>query len=310
MGQWRTSLGVSRYAMKSRLCELLFFAHCSPKLSIEYSLKKALDICLDAAKGMIYIHSADIIHRDLKSMNIMVTDDMRGKIADYGESREQDTSQTMTSKGTAFWMAPEVGIASRYDSQADVYSFGVVLYEVAKRDLPYKEFGNKMAGFGMAYQVAMKGLRPTIEESWNEGLKALMKDCYEREPSARPTFAQLADRLAIIVEDVAREEQGGVDSGEASVKDEASAASTGATKRSDENLRAIPLWKMIQTDASLFNFGKKLGRVRSLSFPFLSLLFPSFCRLTCSFNSTGRICRGVPVFIHGRRCRCQGVQRH
>ena len=61
---------------------------------------------------MLYIHSADLIHRDLKSMNIMISDKMRGKVADYGETRIEDSSSTMTSTGTALWMAPEVASAS------------------------------------------------------------------------------------------------------------------------------------------------------------------------------------------------------
>ena len=282
---------------------------------------------------MIYIHSADIIHRDLKSMNIMMTDEMRGKVADYGESREQDTSQTMTSVGTGLWMAPEVGIASRYDSQADVYSFGVVLFEVAKQDLPYRDLGGKMAGFGMAFQVAMKGLRPKIEDGWNEGLKALMKDCYKREPSARPTFAQLADRLAIIVEDLGRKEG---DEGDASAKakeeigddsdasakakeeagDESNVSATEAAPTSVEvteraaapmegNLRGIPLWKMIQTDASLFNFGKTIGKVGRRWY----ISLPSRVVLTHPFLALpGLLGRGLPVLVHGPRSRSQGFQ--
>ena len=125
---------------------------------------------------MLYIHSADPIHRDLKSRNIMISDTMRGKVADYGDARIEDTSKTMTSTGTALWMAPEVATASRYNTKADVYSFGVILYEITKRDLPYRD-REGMNPMGLAVEVG-KGLRPTIEEDWRPSLKALMKDWY------------------------------------------------------------------------------------------------------------------------------------
>ena len=63
-------------------------------------------------------------------MNIMIAKGMRGKVADYGESRIQDTSQTMTSTGTPLWMAPEVAMSERYDAKADSFSFGIIIYEV------------------------------------------------------------------------------------------------------------------------------------------------------------------------------------
>ena len=165
-----------------------------------YSLLSGLKVCLDAAKGMVYLHSADIIHRDLKSMNIMIADGMRGKVADYGESREETTTATMThSAGTPLWMAPEIACATRYDSQADIFSFGIILYEVIKRDVPYTE-RTDLNGFNLALEVAIKGLRPTIEEDWHPGLKSLLRDCYEMMPSNRPTFSQLVLRLKGIIE--------------------------------------------------------------------------------------------------------------
>ena len=63
-------------------------------------------------------------------MNIMIAKGLRGKVADYGESRVQDNDKTMTSTGTPLWMAPEVSMAERYDAKADSFSFGIILYEV------------------------------------------------------------------------------------------------------------------------------------------------------------------------------------
>ena len=216
----------------------------------------------------------------------MITGTMAGKVADYGESREEDTSMTMTSKGTALWMAPEVGIASRYDSQADVYSFGVVLYEIAKRDFPYRDQEGTMANFGMAYQVAMKGLRPTIDEKWNDGLKKLMRDCYKREPSERPTFAQVAVRLQTIIRDVGLEERGASEDQGLPTKTAGGSAAEGHEQR-DENTRGLPMWKSIEVDARLLQFGKVIGRVGLL----LSMTMLCFdARSPCVLTDTCMTC--------------------
>ena len=219
-----------------------------------YTLLPALKVCLDAAKGMVYLHSADLIHRDLKSMNIMISDGMQGKIADYGESREEITDMTMTSTGTPLWMAPEVSKAGRYDSQADVYSFGIILFEVLKRDLPYSE-RTDLNAIGLAVKVALDGLRPTIEEDWHPGLKSLLKDCYETIPSDRPTFSQIEPRLRKVIENIGARE------GKPALALDISS-----------NLRGLDLWRTIQLNWRELSKGDKIGGVGLPLFLLLALL--------------------------------------
>ena len=103
-----------------------------------------LKLCLGAAKGMEYLHTRDppIIHRDLKSVNVLFSDkgggELVAKVSDFGESREEDNEMTMTMTGTPYWTAPEVMNAERYDLSADAYSFGIMLSEVVQRETPYK----------------------------------------------------------------------------------------------------------------------------------------------------------------------------
>ena len=218
-----------------------------------YTLLSGLKVCLDAAKGMVYLHSADLIHRDLKSMNIMIGEGMRGKVADYGESREKAVNSTMTSVGTPLWMAPEVSSGKRYDSQADVYSFGIILHEVLKQDLPYSD-KPEISGIGLAVSVAMKGLRPTIEEEWHPGLKSLLKDCYEAVPSSRPTFTQVVLRLRSVIDNMSEQNKEKVAGG--------TAAQT-ATMELDTNLLGLGLWRKIQTDFFNVLKGERIGGVSS-----------------------------------------------
>ena len=69
-----------------------------------YEWSRALAACLDAARGMFYVHSMNLVHRDLKSDNIMITNKWRGKVADYGLARYRNAEKTMTSTGSAQWM--------------------------------------------------------------------------------------------------------------------------------------------------------------------------------------------------------------
>ena len=205
---------------------------------------------------MIYVHSADLIHRDLKSVNIMIAEGMRGKVADYGESRIEDTSQTMTSRGTPLWMAPEVACETRYDSQADVYSFGIILYEVLKRDLPFSERTDVNA-VGLAVEVALDGLRPTIEDEWHPELKSLLKECYEVVPSDRPTFSQLEARLRRVMEDIR--------AGEKTAAAAAAAATVGLRTAADAersgNFLGLGLWRTIKINWQELSKEDQIGRV-------------------------------------------------
>ena len=73
-----------------------------------YCFEEVYTWALDTAKGMRYLHKMVIIHRDLKSLNLLITRDLRCKVTDYGASRLIDAGATMTGNiGTAAWMAPE-----------------------------------------------------------------------------------------------------------------------------------------------------------------------------------------------------------
>ncbi|POM59167.1 TKL/DRK protein kinase, partial [Phytophthora palmivora] len=96
-------------------------------------------IALHVAHALTYLHSLNpvVIHRDLKSRNILLTVDLDAKLTDFGVSRER-VDHTMTAGvGTSLWMAPEVLMGERYDDKADVFSFGVVLSELDLQVLPY-----------------------------------------------------------------------------------------------------------------------------------------------------------------------------
>ncbi|KAF1780269.1 Protein kinase-like domain [Phytophthora cactorum] len=96
---------------------------------IELSWKKEkISIAIDIAEALAYMHSRSpkIIHRDLKSRNVLLNSSMVAKLSDFGLSRNRTYEETLTAGvGTVRWTAPEVMLGDNYSEQADVYSFGV-----------------------------------------------------------------------------------------------------------------------------------------------------------------------------------------
>uniref|UniRef100_A0A061RBJ4 Tkl protein kinase n=1 Tax=Tetraselmis sp. GSL018 TaxID=582737 RepID=A0A061RBJ4_9CHLO len=149
-------------------------------------------MCLGAANGMVHLHRHKVLHRDLKSANLLVDADYTVKIADFGLSRVQTDLATMTGGlGTFQWMAPEVLGNQRYSEKADVYSFGIVMWECTAREIPY----TGMQGMQAALAVMNRGLRPEIPQHTPPALADLMRACWRPIPGERPTMAQVAAAL-------------------------------------------------------------------------------------------------------------------
>ena len=107
------------------------------KIPLNWEDKKRLS--LEIARGINYLHCSPtpVIHRDLKSLNILIDESYRAKIGDFGWTRLK--GEKMTKKiGTFQWMAPEVITGDKYTEKADVFSFGIILWEIASRQPPYK----------------------------------------------------------------------------------------------------------------------------------------------------------------------------
>ncbi|XP_078182543.1 serine/threonine-protein kinase STY46-like [Carex rostrata] len=164
-----------------------------------FELPAVVRISIDVSKGMDYLHQCDIIHRDLKSANLLMDEKEVVKVADFGVSRVRDHSGVMTAEtGTYRWMAPEIIEHKPYDHKADVFSFGIVLWELLVGKLPYEDLTPLQA----AVAVVQKGLRPTIPDGIHPKLIELLDKCWQSDPSLRPNFSEILDILYSIAKEV------------------------------------------------------------------------------------------------------------
>jgi len=154
-------------------------------------------MALDTCRGMTYLHSRNIIHRDLKTLNILVDQSWHIKVADFGLARQIEDAvfaQALTACGTTSWTAPEVLREQNYTLNADVYSFAICLWEMSTRQEPFADLYAPQ----VVLAVAVEGKRLDIPEGVPPSITEIIKECWQEDPNKRPTFANLVDRLTKI----------------------------------------------------------------------------------------------------------------
>ncbi|EQC25644.1 TKL protein kinase [Saprolegnia diclina VS20] len=139
----------------------------------QFSWEQKYQCILSIIDGLVYLHtySPPIIHRDLKSRNVLL-DSVKGtKLTDFGESRAAEANDTMTNGiGTHLWMAPEVISGTNYGAPADMHSFGVILSEFATHQVPYADLRHPDTGLPVNQLYVMNHVRegtlhPTFDVS-------------------------------------------------------------------------------------------------------------------------------------------------
>ncbi|XP_076924175.1 uncharacterized protein LOC143586529 [Bidens hawaiensis] len=164
--------------------------------------RKKLIIAQDAAIGMEYLHLKKIIHFDLKCVNLLVSlgDPHRPicKVGDFGLSRiKRNTFVSGGVRGTLPWMAPELlnSSSTRVSEKVDVFSFGIAMWEILTEEEPYADMhcGAIIGG------IVSNMLRPTIPDQCDERWKGLMEECWSHDPTDRPTFTEITNRLQLII---------------------------------------------------------------------------------------------------------------
>ncbi|XP_048329349.2 probable serine/threonine-protein kinase SIS8 isoform X1 [Ziziphus jujuba] len=157
--------------------------------------RRRLRMALDAARGMNYLHNCTpvIVHRDLKSPNLLVDRNWVVKVCDFGLSRMKHSTflSSRSTAGTAEWMAPEVLRNEPSDEKCDVYSFGVILWELSTMQQPWGGM-NPMQVVGA---VGFQHRRLDIPDDMDPKVADIIRKCWETNPKLRPTFSEIMAAL-------------------------------------------------------------------------------------------------------------------
>ena len=197
---------ITEFCSGGNLFELLY-----KKKNIFLPWDLRIKILLEISIGMNFLHTNNppIIHRDLKSLNILLTENIskasdltKIKISDFGLSKilkSLDINNNNSGQlGTCHWMAPEVIKNNNYTLKADVYSFGILIFEICSRKIPY----NGMNLQQIQRFVAEEKGRPDInllEENSPIQLVNLMIKCWDDNCNNRPSFSQIIEYLKKLI---------------------------------------------------------------------------------------------------------------
>ncbi|KAI3427342.1 hypothetical protein D9Q98_010259 [Chlorella vulgaris] len=205
---------ITEYCSRGSLADCLREARRHPAAAAELPWHRRLAMALDAAKGMLYLHSYQppIVHRDLKSPNLLVDKDWNVKVADFNLSKilgeDHSASQEVTNPR---WLAPEVLQGEQGTPPSDVFGFGVVLWELLTFHLPWcnaPEASNpwqlaRLVLGGARLPVPPPDLLPgpdVLPEGPLQCYVELMQRCWEANPAERPTFAAIAAQLRDVLQ--------------------------------------------------------------------------------------------------------------
>uniref|UniRef100_A0A5B7BM37 Protein kinase domain-containing protein n=1 Tax=Davidia involucrata TaxID=16924 RepID=A0A5B7BM37_DAVIN len=168
------------------------YANRKRKLAFKIVIRLALDL----SRGLSYLHSKKIVHRDVKAENMLLDGHRNLKMADFGVARvEAQNPKDMTGEtGTLGYMAPEVLDGKPYNRKCDVYSFGICLWEIYCCDLPYLD----LSFAEVSSAVVRQNLRPEIPRCCPSSLANIMRKCWNANAEKRPDMDEVVRLLEAI----------------------------------------------------------------------------------------------------------------
>ncbi|KAG0241636.1 hypothetical protein BGW41_005652 [Actinomortierella wolfii] len=161
---------------------------------VDWSTK--IRIAREIARGLTYIHHKNVIHRDLKSMNVLLTRHMEVKLCDFGLATVKVRSASRSSgsgtlKGTFRWMAPELLTSKpKYSTKSDIYALGMVMWEMAANcTTPFRTQTDNLAIAVAVKSGEREELPPDVPDEYRKWVEL----CWEHEPQKRPEAHEIAN---------------------------------------------------------------------------------------------------------------------
>ncbi|KAL4433230.1 hypothetical protein ABPG77_003278 [Micractinium sp. CCAP 211/92] len=206
---------LTEYCTRGSLLTVLRRASRDRIQAAELTWKLRLRMALDAGLAMLYLHTRtpSIIHRDIKSPNLLVDEAWRVKVSDFNLSKillEHDAVKSASlGASNPIWLAPEVLRGEKATAASDVFSFALVLFELLTWQLPWADVPTYTVT-----HIVINGGRPEVPP-WQQlpgpdtakfvGLSSyvrLMRECWQQRPEDRPTFAEIVPRLRELLEEM------------------------------------------------------------------------------------------------------------
>lgn len=158
---------------------------------IELNPEQQINIALDIANGLAHIHTLGVIHRDLKSGNILINKYFQAKLADFGIAKANTDSISPTHKSTQAmsYLPPEAFNHLEHTKQSDIYCFGVLLWEIMTGKIPLENCDD------IKTQVMKGENREPIPDTVPEVCKKIIRDCWQVDSSRRPSLNQIIAQL-------------------------------------------------------------------------------------------------------------------
>lgn len=170
-----------------------------------FSLAFKLKALLDVACAIDYLHQSGLLHRDLKTENVLVVSleplsQVVCKVADFGTARDVNSCaqaqelELTKGIGTPIFMAPEVITGGSYAESADIYSFGIIMCHVANCEVPYANERRFSNVYSFCHCIN-NGMRPQLKVDMPPEFVWLMNKCWDANPLVRPSSSELSKNL-------------------------------------------------------------------------------------------------------------------
>lgn len=185
---------VMEYMTRGSLCGVL-----RSNEPLEWSVR--IKIATDMAKGLAFLHDKRFLHRDIKSLNVLLDEHFNAKLCDFGlakvkiETRLLKKPQASDAAGTPAWMAPELlSPPGKYTFKSDIYSLGVTFWELGARRTPFSNLANRKDMFDL-FDLVKKGKREDISPDCPKELATLIQECWDLSQDKRPSADAVVIRL-------------------------------------------------------------------------------------------------------------------
>ncbi|EGC28807.1 hypothetical protein DICPUDRAFT_159703 [Dictyostelium purpureum] len=170
---------------------------------VPLSWKEKLRIALDLAQSCRYLQARGILHRDLKSQNVLLNSSKRAKLCDLGLARVFDDriNKRLTCVGSDRWMAPEISMGENYDYKIDVFSYGIVLVEIITEKIPDERYPQR--AFAFDAQAFLKKVPADCPQEFAK----LTVECTKTNPKDRPSFLKILEIVEELYESLPEDEE-------------------------------------------------------------------------------------------------------